>query len=191
MDDRRHVILQLADDGSIYLSYSSHHECKIKDDCAREFAKSSESEIFSRPRLDYRSIGNEVKPLLLARLSTDNTDLVCFNSEENVRQCSIATIQGICEVSDYITRGKIIRSCNNENYITQNYVSMYDSGRFATFDFKCNRSLCNGRMTMEAVKKIMYKYNVTKTIEGRLNNSLRSTLSSTLLMLFIVSLLLS
>jgi hypothetical protein len=55
---------------------------------------------------------------------------------------------------------------------------MFDLGNYASFSIKCNRSLCNGPVTSQAVKEIVFKYNITKTIEGRLNNGLCLSLSS-------------
>jgi hypothetical protein len=193
MNDRLYVVLELDSFGSNTLFYSSNHECKNKDDCAREFAINNAPEILRQPIIDYKSIAAELKPLLLAAPSAENTDLVCFDSNENIRQCSISTIYGECKSSDYLTeKKKIIRSCDNEKYGLKKYVSIYDSGSFSTFDFQCNRSLCNGHMTMEAVKNIMFKYNVTKTMEGRLkNNSLKLKLSKIILMLIIICLLLN
>ncbi len=34
----------------------------------------------------------------------------------------------------------------------------------------CNRTLCNGNSTLKAVKELMFKYNITKTLDGRLND---------------------
>ena len=130
--------------------------------------------------IDCKSIAFELKPLLISSPSAENSDLVCFSSDANIRQCSIATRPGECKLSDHLTKkNEITYTCDNEKYGFKKYVSIYDSGKYATFDFQCNRSLCNGHMTMEEVKKILFKYNVTKTLEGRLrSHSVKLTFSS-------------
>jgi hypothetical protein len=191
-NEHLHSMLQIADDSSVALSYSLDYECKDKDNCAKEFARNKASDILKRPKINYRAIHTELMPLLSSLPSTGNVDLQCFNSNENVRQCAIATKRGVCEASHQLIEKKATtRSCDNELKGSEKYVSMYDSGKYAVFSIKCNRSLCNGPMTMQAVKEIMFKYNVTKTMEGRLNSGLRRTLSSTFRMLIIVYLLLN
>ncbi len=106
MNGRLSVVVELDNFGSNILFYSSNHRCKKKDDCAREFAINTAPEILRQPIIDYRSIAAELKPLLLAAPSTENTDLVCFDSNENIRQCSIATIYGECKALDYLTEKK-------------------------------------------------------------------------------------
>ncbi len=57
------------------------------------------------------------------------------------------------------------------------------------FNFQCNRSLCNDQSTLRDVKRIMFKYNITKTLDGRLNHGSRFILSISLLIMMIFSLL--
>jgi len=171
--------------------YSISHQCKNKDDCAREFSENNMFDIMNRPPVNYQAIRNELFPLLSSNLPIENFDLPCFDSNENVRQCTIAAKPGVCQATDQlIGKQKTNRSCENELSTNPLSVSIYDSSNFATFTMKCNRSLCNGPLTLQTVKEILFKYNVTKTIEGRLNNhGLYLSLSSTFLMLIVIFLL--
>jgi len=158
LGDYHLATIRLWNSGLISLSYSINHRCKNKDDCAREFAEKSMRDILSRPLLDHEAIKDELLRLLSSNSSIENVDLACFDSKENVRQCGIATKPGDCLVTDLLVgRKKTNRSCTHDLVSTPQYVTIYDSSNFATFDIKCNRSLCNGPMTLQAVKEIMFK----------------------------------
>ncbi|CAF0759623.1 unnamed protein product [Adineta steineri] len=182
--------VELSDGGSFSFYYSISHHCSHKDDCAIEFANNNIPNIFRRLDFNYRDMHRELVPLLSTNVSIDTTDLPCFDSNERVRQCGIVTKPGLCEATQQLTgRQKTNRTCNYESYRGEKSVSIYDFGSFASFSITCNRSLCNGPVTQQAVKEIMFKYNITKTIDGRLNNGLRLSLSSTILLSIIIFLL--
>ena len=186
LEDYHHAMAQVSDDGSTMVSYSVSRYCKNKDDCARNLARQSMWTIINRPLIDPQSIGNELFPLLSSNSSHGNTDLHCFDNNENVRQCSIASKPGVCGVShQLIGRKTITRSCNNKYLTRSQHVMILDSNKSASFNIECNRFLCNGPMTLQTVKEILFKYNLTQTIEGRLNNGFRLSFSL-LLIVFIV-----
>jgi hypothetical protein len=177
----------LSDYGSIDFSYSISHECKHTDDCALEFAKNKMPDILRRLATNYEDIRNELLPLLSSGSSIEDTDLSCFDIKENVRQCAIAKKPSSCQATQQLMgTKKTNRSCSHDLYGSKKSVSISDFGQYASFEIKCNRSLCNGPMTLQAVKEVMFKYNITKTIDGRLNNALRLSLSSTFLILLII-----
>ncbi|CAF1509594.1 unnamed protein product [Didymodactylos carnosus] len=150
--------------------YDIHHVCKDRGDCAQEFARTTITEMLKR-QINYLSIVSELRPLVLVDpQSPNNTDLVCFDPKENVRQCAIATNRGSCVISDKLTENEITRYCNNDMQAMLGYLNISDLGSSATFDVHCTRPLCNGHLTLKAVKDILFKYGLTKTPEGRLNN---------------------
>ena len=185
-DDTHNVWIQLADDGSLSVSSGVTRYCNKKDDCARELASSSMHELFNHPSIDSRALKAELSPLLSSNFSTGNPDVACFDSNEKVQQCAIATKPGACNVFQQLTgRKTITRTCDSKQIIQSQYISIYDSGKSASFSLACNRSLCNGPMTIAAVKEVIFKYNITKTIDGRLNHGLRLSLSYPILILLI------
>jgi hypothetical protein len=144
------------------------------------------SEVLSRPPTNSQAIKDELFPLLSSNFSMGNNDIACFDSNEKVHQCAIATKPGACNIDQQLTgRKTITRSCDNQLIFQSQYVSIYDSGTFARFSIACNRSLCNGPMTLQAVKEVMFKHNITQTIDGRLNHGLRLSLSYPILILLI------
>lgn len=166
------------------LSLNNHYECKKTDDCAREYARNHAEQILARPIVDYRSILTESKPLLL---SNDVTDLICFDTNENIRQCALGTNPGYCKLDEYLTQQKkTTRTCEGEAAIPTKYVSIYDSGDFSTMTIHGNRSLCNGVLTAQTIKNILFKYNVTINPNGRLKNTAKTLSFSSLLILISV-----
>ncbi|CAF0715209.1 unnamed protein product [Adineta steineri] len=182
--------VELSDGGSFDFYYSIDHTCNHKDDCAIEFANNNIRNILRRLDFNHADLIRELSPLLSTNVSIETSDVACFDSNERVRQCGIVTKPGLCQAAQQLTgRQKTNRTCNYESYRGEKSVSIYDFGSFASFSITCNRSLCNGPMTQQAIKEIMFKYNITKTIGGRLNNGLRLSLSSTFLLSIIVFLL--
>lgn len=182
---------ELSDSGSTGFNYIINYECKHKDDCALEFARNKMPDILRRLAIiNYDDMRTQLFPLLISNSSIEDIDLACFDSNENVRQCAIGKKLAVCQATHQLTgQKKPVRSCNHEPFHIQKSVNIVDFDGFASFEIKCNRSLCNGPMTLQAVKEIMFNHSITKTIEGRLNNSLRLSLSSTFLMLIILVLL--
>ncbi len=191
LDDTHHAMVQLTEYGSIIFSYSITRYCNKKDDCARELAFTSMFEILNRPFINYQGMKDELFSLLSSNFSMGNTDVTCFDSNENVRECGIGTKPGVCQLNQQlIGRKTLTRSCDNKLLIKYQDINIYDSGNLASFTITCNRSLCNGPMTFQAVKELMFKYNITKTIDGRLNHGLRLSLSYSIFIL-LISLLIS
>lgn len=190
--DTYYASIALTKYGDLSYSQSTDHQCKHKDDCARDFSNKFVPMILNQSSIDFEAMKYELLPLLASNLSTETNDMLCFDSNENIRQCAIASKPGVCEVSYELSRRtKPTRSCNRELieiFGTEPRITMFDfGGRFASLDIKCNRSLCNGPLTSQSVKEILFKYNITKTIEGRLNNGLNLSLS---LLIFIFNIIL-
>jgi hypothetical protein len=189
VDNVRHVMFQLPPSTSPFFAYSIDHACKDKDDCARELATNSANEMLKQ-EYNFSTIINEVIPLVSGPpLSSNNTDLVCFISQNSVRQCAIANKRGSCVISHQIQKNELTHSCQNELITGVSQVTMYQSdNNYATFDIRCNRNFCNGHLTLDAVKQIMFKYNVTKTPDGRLNHGSRSIISIKIILISILML---
>ena len=167
------------------LSLSNTHQCKNTDDCAREFARIHAPVYLARPIVDYRLLLTELRPLLLSKAPfDDHSDLLCFDTNENIRQCALGTAPGECEVNEYLhDKKKTTRTCEREAAVSKKFVSIYDSGEFAIFTVHGNRSLCNGALTTETVKNILFKYNITVSQNGRLNNRARQLSISSIVIL--------
>lgn len=169
-DNQRTTMIEIKQNVSYLFYYGISHACQNKDYCSQDFAQAAVREIIDR-KINYISIVNELWPLVLAvSQSANSTDLDCFDSNGNVRQCVTATNYGTCTISDKLTENQIIRSCDNDMHATLSYLSISDSGSDATSNINCNRPLCNEYSALKAIKDIMFKYKVTKTPEGRLNN---------------------
>jgi len=170
------------------LSYYIDRACNNKDDCARDLAINEANEMLQR-QIDFPNMINELKPLIIGPpLTTANPNLNCYDAKETIHQCATSMTDGTCILSNDIAKNKISRSCIN-NSPRELFVSMYQMDKDNEFNFQCNRSLCNDQSTLRDVKRIMFKYNITKTPDGRLNHGSRFILSIPLLIMMIFSLL--
>lgn len=183
MNDRSFLFIQF---DYVSVSLSNDHKCKNKDDCARAFAMNNAQNILDRLTIDTGSIVSELKPILLSNppSSTTNTELICYVSNENTGQCSTGNALGECKViDDLIETKKTSRTCDQDKDSVKKYISIYDSGSFARLTMHGNRSLCNSPKSVEAVKDILFKYNVTISQTGRLRNNARQLSISSLVIL--------
>lgn len=162
-DDRQFLMIQTT--MNTFFSYDFNHVCKDRNDCARLFA---EKKIFEmRQRLfNISNIYSDLQRILYKK-STVSEDLICFDTNEAVRQCAVPGIIGSCQIIDDLVKYKLHRrSCQRSTYESAS-INIYDSGNFAMMTVKCNRMLCNGPLTVEAVKKVLNHHNITD-INGRL-----------------------
>jgi hypothetical protein len=189
-DNQRSTMIEIKQNISYFFYYGISHTCNDRDYCSQEFTPAAVREIIDR-QINYVSIVNELRPLVLAAIQpTNNTNLDCFDSNGNVQQCATETNHITCVISDKLIENEINRSCTNDIHVKLGYLNISDSGSYAEFNINCNRPLCNGQSTLKAVKDIMFKYDVTRTPEGRLNNGSQFTkISAWLMMIMIVSLL--
>jgi hypothetical protein len=129
---------------------------------------------------------NEVQPLVSGPSLTPNEpNLNCYDSKQNVYQCGTSTKPGSCVISDEISKKKISATCDTKLDVGNAYISMFHSDRnHVTFDVHCNRSLCNTYSTLQVAKELMFKYNVTVTLDGRLDGS-RLIISTSLMIVMI------
>ncbi|CAF1099005.1 unnamed protein product [Rotaria sordida] len=173
IDDNRHfIMIEVA--MKRFFSYDINYICKDKDDCTRYFAEKKIIEMRQRS-FNISNIYNDLKQILYKNTNLDN-DLLCFDSNEAIRQCTVAGIIGSCQIIDDLIKYKIYRrSCQHHSQESAS-VNIYDSNNFAIMTVKCNRMLCNGPLTIQAVKNVLNHYNITD-INGRLlGNSSRISL---------------
>jgi hypothetical protein len=78
-----------------YLCIVSVINARTKMIVHENLQKKNMFDILNRPPVNYQTIRNELLPLLSSNLSLENLDLPCFDSNENVRQCAIATKPGV------------------------------------------------------------------------------------------------
>ncbi len=175
--DNRHFMM-IETSMKTFFSYEINHVCKDQDDCGRIFAEKKIIEM-TRRFFNISNIYIDLKRIL-HRESTSSNDLACFDMNEAVRQCAVSGFIGSCQIIDDLIKHKFHRrSCQRNTQESAN-VNIYDSGSFAMMTVKCNRMLCNGPLTTEAVKKVLKYYNITD-MNGRLSGkcsrmSLRSYL---------------
>ncbi|CAF4139114.1 unnamed protein product [Rotaria sp. Silwood2] len=164
IDDNRHfVMIEVA--MNTFFSYDINHVCKNKDDCARNFA---EKKIIAMTQRSFNisNIYTDLERILFKKESLDD-DLLCFDSNEAVRQCAIAGMMGSCQIIDDLIKYNIHRRTCQRHSQESASVNIYDSNSFAIMTVKCNRMLCNGPLTIEAVKNVLNHYNITD-VNGRL-----------------------
>jgi hypothetical protein len=162
-DDRQFMMIETA--MKTFFSYEINHVCKDQDDCDRIFAEKKILQMTKR----FMNISNIYSDLkrILHRESTLSNDLVCFDMNEAIRQCTVSGMIGSCQIIDDLTKHKFYRRSCQRQIQESASVNIYDSGSFAIMTIKCNRMLCNGPLTIEAVKKVLKYYNITD-VNGRL-----------------------
>jgi hypothetical protein len=181
----RHVLLQFESSISTFFSYTIERACKNQDDCARNLITNIAIEMLQR-QYNYSLITNEVQPFVVDPSIISNTSMLnCYDSNQNVYPCGTLTRPGSCVMSHTITQKKISTECDTEQAVGNAYVSIYQStSDFTRFSVHCNRSLCNTHSTLQGVKDLMFKHNVTVTADGRLNGS-RLMISTSLMIMMI------
>lgn len=164
MNDNRHFIM-IETTKKKFFSYDIYHHCKETDDCAVEFAKKKIVEMTSRfyntSKL-YYDLGR-----ILRRPTSLSQNLACFDMNDVVRQCTVPGMSGSCQIVDDLIKRKFHRRLCLHTLYESASVNIYDSDSFSMMTIKCTHMLCNGPITVAAVKKILNKHNLTD-IHGRL-----------------------
>jgi hypothetical protein len=191
-DNKRYVMLHISLYSSFF-SYDIERACQNKDDCARDLITNVAVEMFPR-QYNYSAIMNEVRPLISGPpLTPEKPNLNCYDSN----QCGTSTKPGACVIEDTILKKEISIRCDNQSIFGDVYISIYHSDRnFATFGVHCNRSVCNSPSTLQSAKELMFKYNITATLDGRLmdlgnSDGSKSMMSISLMIMMIFGLLLN
>ncbi|CAF2463277.1 unnamed protein product [Rotaria sp. Silwood2] len=165
-DHRHFVMIETA--VNKFFSYDIHHICKETDDCARIFAIQTIIQMTKR-LYNITKIYSDLHRLLHEKSSL-STNLACFDINEAVRQCTVPGMSGSCQIVDDLIKHKFHRRlCLHSNQQSAS-VNIFDSGSFAVMTVRCNRMLCNGPLTIAAVKKVLQYHNITD-VHGRLPGS--------------------
>ncbi|CAF3704509.1 unnamed protein product [Rotaria sp. Silwood1] len=168
IDNLRQASLILLSTDSLYFTYDIKYACNDKDDCARELAKNASIEMLQR-QAESPTIREELTSFMKSPLLTsNNSNISCYDSNENERQCGTLAQRGSCVISHNIFQDKIDRSCDDKMLSSLVSVNIIQSPSSATFIVYCNQALCNTNSTLQKVKDIMFQYNVTATSDGRL-----------------------
>lgn len=84
----------------------------------------------------------------------------------------------------------MIYVCGDKETFSTPFVNIYQKEHYLTFDIQCNQSLCNNQTTLQQVKSIMYKYNITVIPDGHLYSQSYKLTSSTVITMTMVLILL-
>lgn len=163
-DNRHFLMIETAKNN--FFSYEINHVCTDKDDCTRLFVENKIIQMTTQRLFNITNIYSDIRRILYQN-SIQSNDLICFDTNEAVRQCAITGIVGSCQIIDDLLKYKLYRRSCQRSIETSASVSIYDSGSFAMMTVKCNRMLCNGPLTIEAIKRVLNYHNITD-ITGRL-----------------------
>ncbi|CAF3405811.1 unnamed protein product [Rotaria sp. Silwood2] len=190
--------LILPSTGLLYFTYDIKYACNDKDDCAQELAKNASIEMLQR-QADNPEIREKLTSFIKSPiLTSNNSNISCYDSNENERQCSTLTQRRSCVISHNIFQNKIDRSCDDRTLGGVVSINIFQTPSSAAFIIYCNQVLCNTNSTLQKVKDIMFEYNVTATSDGRLidveyvgNYEFKLMISIPLMIMMIFSLLLN
>jgi hypothetical protein len=171
VDNTRHAYMSLLSTNSLYFSYTIEYGCKNKDDCARDLVRDGLMDILER-QFPISNIKDELLPLISSSaLPPNNSHLLCYVSNEQIRQCGTSSKPGSCFISHHILGNTMNRTCSGGIMSDTIAVSMYQSSNHITFNIYCNRTLCNENSTLQAVKNLLFNHNVTVTLDGQLGTT--------------------
>ncbi|CAF3384925.1 unnamed protein product [Rotaria socialis] len=180
IDDNKHFVM-IEVTGNKFFSYDIHHICKETDDCARSFA---EEKIIQMTKRSYNvtNIYSDLRRLIHQK-STLSSDLACFDINDGVRQCTVPGTSGSCQIVDDLIKHKFHKRLCLHSTQQSTSLNIFDTGSVAMMTVRCNRMLCNGPLTIAAVKKILQHHNITDINDRLLGSSAKMLLSRYLLAL--------
>jgi tetrahydromethanopterin S-methyltransferase subunit F len=138
-------------------SYQIGYACTDFDDCARTFAEKKMIEMKEKP-YNISSIHDDFD-VLLGRSDTSK-ELICYDGNQTTNLCSAP--DKLCYLEHHqITNVTDTSSCPKEyNYFTASVV-VRDQGNGAALLVRCSRDLCNTAETVNAVKQVLFKHQIT------------------------------
>lgn len=179
-DERQFLMIETVREP--FFSHSIQQTCRNKDFCHVDLVHEILSRLVQRS-FNTTMIFSSLKRILYQPY-INNSNLACFDMNNDVRQCSIPGMIGYCQMVDDLIKSKLHKSSCKQNDRLSASVNIYDSGYFALITINCNRMLCNGPLTIDAVKRILRYHNITN-YDDRLSLGNRIQLS-TLLFLFLI-----
>lgn len=157
-DDRHFIMIETAKKQKFF-SYDIDYICKDTDDCAQIYAQRQIKQATQRS-FNLSNIYADLQRILYEK-SFLSRNLACFDMNDAVKQCTIPGMSGSCQIIDDLIKHKFHRRLCLHSAQQSTSVNIYDSGHFAMMTVKCNRMLCNGPLTIAAVKKILKRHNIT------------------------------
>ena len=178
-DNSRYVVLDMSTAVLSAFSYSIDGACNNRDDCVRQLIGDVANKMFKHD-YNYSAVLNELKPLITdPPLISQDSNLTCYDSNQTAQPCGTSPQTSSCVIIDAIPQKKLSMACETGLFAGNAYVAIYQASvDDASFDVHCNRSLCNTRSTLDAVKEVVFKYGITVTPDGRLVNESTSTTST-------------
>lgn len=171
----------------MYFKYTIHRECDDQNDCDRILAKSLAAEMQQQQQYSLNGIQNELQSFIVGRSSsTGNPNLNCYDSNQNIQICGTLNQSGSCVISDDVLENKFIYVCGDKDVFSTPFVDIRQSQHGLTFDIQCTQMLCNNQTTLEQVKSIVYKYDITITPDGHLYNQSPRLIASILLIILLM-----
>ena len=141
---------------SNYLSYMTGYACSESDSCALEFTRTHLLDLFNRA-YDSQKVSAELAPILEESRPLGTT-LWCFDNET----CT----GGVCKI-EYDTRLNLQKARGCQEKFDLPGVSVHDNNSYGSFLVECDRTRCNSPETLNKVKMILAKHNLTDT-NGRI-----------------------
>jgi len=178
------VSLTFYQSGLFEFNYSIQYICSYRDDCTRDLAKYEVAQLLKR-QINYTAIITETRPLVLGPpLTPGNPSLSCYNGVRPGTCAASPTLSGICAILDNMWDKTTRITCDYYTLYLGPRIKIYQSfeRNITTFNIYCTQQLCNTNRTLQTVKGIMFKYGVTTTPDGLLNDS-QLILSTSFLMI--------
>lgn len=175
----------------MYFTYRIHRECNDHDDCDRILAKNVATEMQQQQQYNLSGIQNELHSYIVGSpLSTTNPNLTCYDSNQNIQSCGTLTQSGSCVIANYVLENNFAYVCGDKDIYSTPFVDIYQSEHYLAFSIQCNQTLCNNQTTLQQVKSIMYKYEITVTQDGHLylSNQCSNFIASIVLTIFMLTL---
>ena len=178
-EERHFLMIETAE--RPFFSYNIEYKCREADHCTSIFVRKIIPKMIQHS-FNLTAIFVRLKKLLYDKQFLNN-HLACFTMQEEIRQCSIPGTIGHCQMVDDLIKSKLYRSNCERGVRPSASVNIYDSGHFAVITIKCNRMLCNGPLTITAVKKLLRYHNITNEHDRLSAGNLSKWLSSTVFIL--------
>ena len=168
-NNQRRGLLQISSQSrKVWFSHYVDIECKDKDDCARDLAIKISNELTQR-KYDFSKLVNQLEEYMIGPKQIRR--LNCYDSNEKGQLCAELPTQGSCVLENQIKSNKMTRSCRIASGKPEISIRMHQDSTIATFELLCHRDLCNTKGTLNAVKEILFRNNITQTPDGRLTGS--------------------
>jgi hypothetical protein len=182
-DDRYFIMIEIGN--RPFFVYDINYICKDADDCTQRFIEKNIIDIMKYSR-NFSLLYVDLRRVLY-RPAIHSHDLACFDTNEVIRQCSTYSIPGSCQIIYDLVKHKYHRrTCQRTYNRTSTSINIYDTTSSSIMTIACNRMLCNGPLTILAVKNILYRYRITDSHGRLLRNTSKRTRPSDVVVVFVL-----